>query len=60
MLGCEYQDSGPHGISKSVRPGGDEMDRIHCLKCVVTLYVEPGRPYIPPQGKARTRVLEVL
>ena len=22
------------------------MDRIHCLKCVVTSYVEAGRPYI--------------
>ena len=25
---------------------GDIVDRIHCLKCVVTSYVEAGRPYI--------------
>ena len=34
------------------------MDRIHCLKCVVIAYVEAGRPYITPRGKAQTRVLE--
>jgi hypothetical protein len=34
------------------------MDRIHCLKCVVIAYVEAGRPYIAPLGKAQTRMLE--
>ena len=34
------------------------MDRIHCLNCVLIVYVEAGRPYIPPQGEAQTRVLE--
>ena len=34
------------------------MDRIQCLKCVGRAYVEAGRPYIPPWGKAQTRVLE--
>jgi hypothetical protein len=34
------------------------MDRIQCLKCVGSAYVEAGRPYIPPRGKAQTRVLE--
>ena len=45
-------------MSKSVRPWGDNMDRIQCLKCVVTAYVEAGRPYMTPPGKAQTRVLE--
>ena len=34
------------------------MDRIHCLKCVVSAYVEAGRPCIAPLGKAQTRMLE--
>ena len=41
-----------------MRPWGDIMDQIQCLKCVVTAYVEAGRPYILPPGKAQTRVLE--
>ena len=58
IVGWEYQDGGPPGISKSVRPWGDIMDRIHCLNGVVSAYVEAGRPYIPPWGKAQTRMLE--
>ena len=34
------------------------MDQIHCLKGAVNAYVEAGRPYIHPPGKAQTRVLE--
>ena len=34
------------------------MDQIQCLKGAVIVYVEAGRPYIPPRGKAQTRVLE--
>ena len=34
------------------------MDRIHCLKGAVIVYVEAGRPYIAPLGKAQTRMLE--
>jgi hypothetical protein len=35
------------------------MDRIQCLKCVVSANVEAGRPYIAPPGKAQTRMLEL-
>ena len=34
------------------------MDRIHCLKGAVIVYVEAGRPYIDPLEKAQTRMLE--
>ena len=34
------------------------MDQIQCLKGAVIVYVEAGRPYIDPLGKAQTRMLE--
>ena len=56
ILGWEYQPDGPPGISKCVRPWGDIVDRIHCLKCVATSYVEAGRPYVhTPPGEGTDR-----